>query len=129
MLGEKAGGDARKALWLCYDQVYWQLTFGSARHATPPEVCPDVAPYTVMLDAASKSFAATGLRVGWAVMPLLAVDARDESIDVRPLHPQIPPRQVCVVWKRDRTLSPVAMRLIEIATAVARELSELPESA
>src|SRR5215471_11985705 len=66
---EKAGGDAQKALWLCYDQVYWQLTFGGARHATPPEVCADVAPYTIMLDAASKSFAATGLRVGWAVMP------------------------------------------------------------
>src|SRR5215831_7726575 len=66
---EKAGGDARKALWLCYDQVYWELTFGSARHAAPPEVCADVAPYTIMLDAASKSFAATGLRVGWAVMP------------------------------------------------------------
>jgi aspartate aminotransferase len=66
---EKAGGDAGKALWLCFDQVYWQLTFGNARHATPPEVCPDVAPYTVMLDAASKSFCATGLRVGWAVMP------------------------------------------------------------
>ena len=66
---DKAGGDAGKALWLCYDQVYWQLTFGNARHATPPEVCADVAPYTIMLDAASKSFAATGLRVGWAVMP------------------------------------------------------------
>jgi aspartate aminotransferase len=66
---EKAGGDAGKALWLCYDQVYWQLTFGGARHVTPPEVCADVAPYTIMLDAASKSFAATGLRVGWAVMP------------------------------------------------------------
>jgi aspartate aminotransferase len=66
---ERAGGDAGKALWLCFDQVYWQLTFGNARHATPPEVCPDVAPYTVMLDAASKSFCATGLRVGWAVMP------------------------------------------------------------
>jgi aspartate aminotransferase len=74
----KAGGDAGKALWLCYDQVYWQLVFGtgasgsgkpSVRHATPPEVCADVAPYTIMLDAASKSFAATGLRVGWAVMP------------------------------------------------------------
>jgi len=67
---ERAGG---KALWLCYDQVYWQLVFadakGSIRHATPPEVCPDVAPYTIILDAASKSFAATGLRVGWAVMP------------------------------------------------------------
>jgi aspartate aminotransferase len=69
---EKAGGDARKALWLCYDQVYWELTFGHARHATPPEVCADVAPYTIMLDAASKSFAATGLRVGWAVMPPVA---------------------------------------------------------
>jgi aspartate aminotransferase len=66
---EKAGGDASKALWLCYDQVYWQLTFGAARHATPPQVCADVAPYTIMLDAASKSFAATGMRVGWAVMP------------------------------------------------------------
>ena len=70
----KAGADARKALWLCYDQVYFQLVYGGsaamqARHATPPEVCPDVAPYTIMLDAASKTFAATGMRVGWAVMP------------------------------------------------------------
>jgi aspartate aminotransferase len=71
----RAGGDARKALWLCYDQVYWELVYAGSsgskgpRHATPPEVCSDVAPYTIMLDAASKSFAATGLRVGWAVMP------------------------------------------------------------
>jgi aspartate aminotransferase len=63
---ERAGG---KAVWLCYDQVYWQLVFGGAKHVTPPEVCVDVAPYTIILDAASKSFAATGLRVGWAVMP------------------------------------------------------------
>jgi aspartate aminotransferase len=65
----RAGADARKALWLCYDQVYFQLTFGAVKHATPPQVCPDVAPYTIMLDAASKTFAATGMRVGWAVMP------------------------------------------------------------
>jgi aspartate aminotransferase len=58
-----------KAAWLCYDQVYWQLVFGGAKHVTPPEVCEEVAPYTIILDAASKSFAATGLRVGWAVMP------------------------------------------------------------
>jgi aspartate aminotransferase len=63
---ERAGG---KAIWLCYDQVYWQLVFGGTRHVTPPEVCQEVAPYTIILDAASKSFAATGLRVGWAVMP------------------------------------------------------------
>ena len=64
-----------KAVWLCYDQVYWQLVFpgtGTARgikHVTPPELVPEIAPFTIMLDAASKSFAATGLRVGWAVLP------------------------------------------------------------
>ena len=65
----RAGGDARKALWLCYDQVYWQLTFGGATPRDAARGLPDVAPYTIMLDAASKAFAATGLRVGWAVMP------------------------------------------------------------
>lgn len=59
----------RKGLWLVYDQVYWQLTFGGARHATPVGLVPECAPYTILLDAASKSFAATGLRVGWGVMP------------------------------------------------------------
>ena len=59
----------RKGLWLVYDQVYWQLTFGEARHVTPVGLVPEVAPYTILLDAASKSFAATGMRVGWGVMP------------------------------------------------------------
>lgn len=67
-----------KVLWLCYDQVYWQLVFPGGqggkspdvvRHVTPPEVVPEVAPYTILLDAASKTFAATGLRVGWGLMP------------------------------------------------------------
>jgi aspartate aminotransferase len=66
----------QKALFLCYDQVYWQLVFPMAgagggaaiQHVTPPGLVPEVAPYTIILDAASKSFAATGMRVGWAVM-------------------------------------------------------------
>jgi len=64
-----------RALWLCYDQVYWQLVLGAGagrgevRHVTPPGLVPEIAPHTIILDAASKSFAATGLRVGWAVMP------------------------------------------------------------
>lgn len=62
-------GTGEKGLWLIYDQVYWQLTFAGARHVTPVGLVPEVAPWTIMLDAASKSFAATGLRVGWAVMP------------------------------------------------------------
>ncbi len=67
--------------------------------------------------------------MGWAVMPLLAVDVDDPSIDVRALGPPITPRQVCLVWRRDRTLSPVASQLIEIATDVAANLRRLAATA
>jgi len=58
-----------RTLYLMYDQVYYALTFGAARHFTPPELCPEMAEYTVFVDAISKSLCATGLRVGWAVAP------------------------------------------------------------
>lgn len=64
--------------------------------------------------------------MGWAVMPLLAVDTRDQDVDVRFLSPEIPPRQICLVWRRDRTLSPVAARMVELAGEVARHLAQLP---
>jgi aspartate aminotransferase len=63
---EKAGG---KPLYFVYDQVYWTLTFGGAEHHTPVEVVPESAPYVIFLDAISKAFCATGMRVGWGVMP------------------------------------------------------------
>jgi DNA-binding transcriptional LysR family regulator len=61
--------------------------------------------------------------MGWAVMPLLCVDTRDTAIDLHPLRPAVPPRQVCLSWKRDRTLSPLAASLIELAREVADELA------
>jgi len=61
--------EGRKALFLLYDQIYSSLHFGNARRSSPPELVPEVFPYTVLLDGISKQFAATGLRVGWAVGP------------------------------------------------------------
>ncbi len=58
-----------RPVYLLFDQVYWMLTFGDARHHTPVELVPEAAPYTLMLDGVSKAFAGTGLRVGWGVMP------------------------------------------------------------
>jgi aspartate aminotransferase len=58
-----------KPLYLLYDQVYWMLTFGKARHELPVRAVPEVAPYTLFVDGISKSFAATGLRVGWCIGP------------------------------------------------------------
>jgi aspartate aminotransferase len=61
---ERAG---ERALFLLFDQVYWATAFDSALPASPPSLVPEVAPWTVLVDAISKSLAATGLRVGWAL--------------------------------------------------------------
>lgn len=58
-----------RPLYLLYDQVYWMLTYGDTRHVHPVQLRPEIAPYTVYIDAISKSYAATGLRVGWAIGP------------------------------------------------------------
>ena len=62
-------GSGERPLYVMYDQVYWMLTFGGAPHANPVRLRPEMAPYTVQVDAISKAFAATGLRVGWALGP------------------------------------------------------------
>jgi aspartate aminotransferase len=64
---ERAGD---RPLYLLYDQVYWTLCFGATGHVTPLELVPELARYTVLVDGISKAFAATGVRVGWAVGPL-----------------------------------------------------------
>jgi aspartate aminotransferase len=57
-----------RPLYLLYDQVYWMLTFG-VQHVHPVALRPDMARFTIYVDGISKSFAATGLRVGWGVGP------------------------------------------------------------
>lgn len=64
----------RRPLILLYDQVYWQLTFAGYEHHTPISLVPEIAPYTILVDAISKCWAATGLRVGWSVSPPWMVD-------------------------------------------------------
>jgi len=66
---EKRKGTGQKPLIVMYDQIYWVLAFGAAKHVTPIELVPEVAPYCVFVDGVSKAFAATGLRVGWGVGP------------------------------------------------------------
>ncbi len=62
-------GPSQKPLYVMYDQVYWMLTFGNTRHVNPVSLRPEMAPYVIFLDAISKSFAATGARVGWCAGP------------------------------------------------------------
>ena len=62
-------GATERPLYVLYDQVYWMLTAGGAKHVDPLSLRPEIAPYVVIVDAISKAFAATGLRVGWAAGP------------------------------------------------------------
>ena len=64
-----------KPLYLLFDQVYWMLTFGKARHETPVRLVPESAPYVILVDGISKAFAATGLRVGWGIGPIAVIQA------------------------------------------------------
>jgi aspartate aminotransferase len=62
-------GPNERPLFVMYDQVYWMLTVGGAEHVDPISLRPAISPYVVLVDAISKAFASTGLRVGWAVAP------------------------------------------------------------
>ncbi|MFT4976805.1 MAG: aspartate aminotransferase [Myxococcota bacterium] len=59
----------RLPVMLIFDHVYWMLTAAGIRHHHPVALVPECAPFVINIDAASKSFASTGLRVGWAVLP------------------------------------------------------------
>jgi len=58
-----------KPLYLLYDQIYSQLTFGEHRHYDPVTLRPELKEYTIFIDGASKCFASTGVRVGWGFGP------------------------------------------------------------
>ena len=62
-------GSGDRPLFLMYDHIYWPLCVGATTHVTPPQLVPEMARYTIFVDGISKAFAATGLRVGWAVGP------------------------------------------------------------
>lgn len=62
-------GDTEKKLFLMYDQMYCRLTYGKTIHYNPVLLRPEMKSYTILIDAISKSFAATGVRVGWSFGP------------------------------------------------------------
>ncbi|HAL94390.1 MAG TPA: aminotransferase [Chitinophagaceae bacterium] len=62
-------GPDEKKLYVMYDQMYWHLTYGSIQHYDPVSLRPAMKEYTIFIDAISKVFAATGVRVGWSMAP------------------------------------------------------------
>jgi aspartate aminotransferase len=73
----RAGKD--RPLFVLYDQVYWMITNG-IEHVDPVSLRPEIAPYVIIVDAISKAFASTGLRVGWAVGPMDVIRPMNDVI-------------------------------------------------
>ena len=63
----------QKKLYVMYDQMYWHLTFGTIQHYNPVSLRPEMREYTIFIDAISKVFAATGVRVGWGMGPATVI--------------------------------------------------------
>jgi aspartate aminotransferase len=69
----RRGPDA-KPLYLMFDQIYWALTYGDTKHYDPISLRPELRNYTIFIDGLSKTFAATGVRVGWAFGSKYVID-------------------------------------------------------
>jgi len=65
---ERRGANEKK-LYVMFDQMYWHLTYNDIKHFDPVSLNPKMRDYTVFIDAISKVFASTGVRVGWSFGP------------------------------------------------------------
>lgn len=74
VIENKRRGADKKPLYLLFDQIYWQLTFGDTVHHNPVQLVPEMKDYTVFVDGMSKAFAATGVRIGWGFGPQKVMD-------------------------------------------------------
>jgi len=59
----------QKKLYVMFDQMYGLLTYNGTEHCNPVTLRPAMKDYTIFVDGISKTFAATGVRVGWALGP------------------------------------------------------------
>lgn len=70
----KRRGEKQKPVYILYDQIYSALTYGNIKHLDPVSLYPELKNYTIFVDGISKSFAATGVRVGWTFGPQRIID-------------------------------------------------------
>ena len=69
------------------DDIYEKLTFGGRTAPNLVQVAPDLAPRTVLVNGCSKSYAMTGLRLGWAAGPLEIIAAMCKVQDASTSNP------------------------------------------
>ena len=56
-------------IWIIADEIYEHLLYDGAIAPSMPEVVPEIANQTIILNGVAKTYAMTGWRVGWMVGP------------------------------------------------------------
>jgi DNA-binding transcriptional LysR family regulator len=65
-----------------------------------------------------------GSGLGYAVLPLLAVDENDPKVAIIPIKPVPPPRRLGIAWHPERRPPPALLPFVEAAADVCRDLGE-----
>jgi DNA-binding transcriptional LysR family regulator len=60
--------------------------------------------------------------MGVAVLPLLCTEPEDPRISLHPLEPAFAGREISIAWRSGHTLSPAAVRFIELAVEVSAQV-------
>src|SRR5215208_4051291 len=62
-------GQGRRPLFILHDQMYGTLVSKGQEHVYPAAIVPECARWLISADGVSKSYAGTGLRLGWMLVP------------------------------------------------------------
>lgn len=58
-----------KDLWIIFDEIYERLVYAPAKHVNLLNVAPDLRDKVIIINGASKAYAMTGWRIGYALAP------------------------------------------------------------
>lgn len=56
-------------LWIIFDEVYERLAYAPAKHVNILNAAPDIRDRVILINGASKAYAMTGWRIGYALAP------------------------------------------------------------
>ena len=71
---KRRGPRTKKNCMSCMTRCTGILTYGSIKHYDPVSLRSEMREYTIFIDAISKVFAATGVRVGWSFGPATIIN-------------------------------------------------------
>lgn len=58
-----------KDLWIIFDEIYERLVYAPAKHVNILNIAPDLRDKVIIINGASKTYAMTGWRIGYALAP------------------------------------------------------------